>query len=95
MHAVLQFAGKAIEHVAARAGDRHGRALGVQRAGDARADGAGGAGHQRGFAREIEHQKLLLALNAAMSSGLPIAVALAPSAMRLISPLSTLPAPTS
>ena len=38
---------------------------------------------------------LRAALNAAISSGVPIAVALAPSAMRLTRPESTLPAPIS
>ena len=38
---------------------------------------------------------LRAALNAATSSGVPIAVPLAPSAMRFTSPDNTLPAPTS
>ena len=95
MHAILQFGGQRVERVAARSGERDGGALVMQRARDRAADGAGGAGHQRGLGAKIEHQKLLLALNAATSSGLLIAVAIAPSAIRLIRPLSTLPAPTS
>jgi len=72
-----------------------GRTLRVQGTRHCTAYRSAGTGHQRSLARQVEHHQFLPAVTAATSSGLPIAVTTAPSARRLISPLSTLPAPTS
>ena len=95
MDPVAERGGERVEHFLARARDRNCRALRVQRARDRFANGAGGAGDQRGFTAEIEHYLVLPALKAATSSGVPIAVVVAPSAIRLLRPASTLPAPIS
>ncbi len=55
VHALAELAGERIERVRAGAGNRDGRALRMQRARDVAADGAARAGHQRGFAGQIEH----------------------------------------
>src|SRR5262249_24338287 len=98
--AVLKLAGELIERVAARTGERDGRALPVKRARDCPSDSAGRSGNERGPAGQIEHRSLprnhaLVSPNIAMSSGVPIETPRAPSTMRLTRPLNTLPAPTS
>ena len=95
MDPVAERGGECVERVLACARNRNCGALRVQRPRDRFADGAAGAGYQRGFAAKIEHYLVLPALKAAMSSGVPIAVVVAPSAMRLLRPASTLPAPIS
>ena len=87
VHALLQFAGQRIERLAPGAGKRDRRALPVQRAAMAAAERAACAGHQRGLAGQIEHHGVFprrltaaprqprAALNAATSSGVPMALA--------------------
>lgn len=62
---------------------------------DRSGDAEGRAGGECGSAGHVEHGLSRVALNMSMSSGVPIAVALAPSAMRLLRPVRTLPAPIS
>ena len=103
MHALAQLAGERVQHLAPRARDRDGRALRVQRLRDRAADAAGRAGDERRPASQIEHRTLLTldcaaakaSFAAAISPGPPTETPTAPSAMRLTSPLSTLPAPIS
>src|SRR4029453_13563556 len=57
--AVLKLAGELIERVAARTGERAGRALPVKRARDCPSDPAGRSGNERGPAGQIEHRSLL------------------------------------
>ena len=95
MHAAAQRSRESIESILARAGDRDSRSLCMKCACDRSTERAAGAGYQRSLSVQVEHHALLPALKAATSSGLPIAVAEAPSARRLISPLNTLPAPIS
>src|SRR5262249_34647297 len=56
--AVLKLAGELIERVAARTGERDGRALLVKRARDRPPDPAGRSGDKRGPAGQIEHRSL-------------------------------------
>src|SRR5262249_38526488 len=95
MDAIAHCGGDNIKRIFAGAGDRDDRALGMQSTRDRAADRSARTGYQHRLAGQIEHHRLLPALKAAMSSGLLIAVVVAPSASRLINPLSTLPAPTS
>ena len=89
-----------VQRRAARSREGDGRALGVERAGDGAADAAGRAGDESLAAGEIEHVAFLVlmpwrqrALKAATSSGVPIAVPVAPGAMRFTRPVRTLPDP--
>jgi hypothetical protein len=59
MDALAKLAGERIQHLAARSGNCHRRALPMQRLRDRPANAAGRAGHQRRPARQIEHQCLL------------------------------------
>ena len=99
MHATAQSTGERIEHFVPCSGNRDGRTIGVERVRNGAADAAGCPGDESGPAGKIKHggilQTVSAALNARMSSGAPIGVAVAPSAMRLTRPLSTLPEPTS
>ena len=55
MDAVAELAGEMLQHLAAGARNRHGRALPVEGAGDAAADAAGRAGYQCPLAAQFEH----------------------------------------
>src|ERR1700676_2674602 len=98
-----QFAGERVQHLAPSPGNRHRRALRVQRLRDRAADAAGSTSDERRPASQIEHHRLPQAVCAAASAsfaaaisfGPPTEIPTAPSAMRLTSPLSTLPAPIS
>src|SRR5690606_29160148 len=101
--ALLQIAGEFVERLTARAGDRNACALLVQRARNRPTDAAGCPGYQRGLPGQVEHchsSRYWICqprppLNAATSSGVPIADPVAPGAIRFSNPVSTLPAPTS
>ncbi len=86
-----------LQHSGARAGNGDGGAGLVQNFRDGRTDAARGAGDEGGLAREIEHvaYPFSWAAAAAMSSGVPMAKAVASGAFFLESPVSTLPAPIS
>jgi hypothetical protein len=58
VHAVLELPRELVEHVAAGAGDRHGRTLLVKRARDRPTDPAGRSGDERGLAGQIEHSSV-------------------------------------
>src|SRR5690606_11513225 len=83
---------------------RHAGAGAGERLGDLPSDAARGAGDEGTFAAQIKHlsgplpelnQAPLAAMKASMSAGVPMAVPLASGAMRLASPVSTLPVPSS
>ena len=96
VHPVFELARQLIKRLASGPRDCNRSALFVHRAGDRAADAASGAGDQSSLAGQIEHvAQPRLDLNAATSPGEPTVFADAFAAMRLINPLSTLPAPTS
>ncbi len=102
MDAILQSAGQRLERVRPRAGERNGRALLMECARDRTADATGRSRHQSGLAGQVEHGTISsrevqprAALKAATSSGVPMDMPFAPSAIRLTRPDSTLPDPTS
>ena len=59
MGALAEFGGQGIERVAARAGQDHDRALGMQPLRDGAADAAAGARHQGGLSGKVEHLGVL------------------------------------
>ena len=73
------------------------RGLAMQRAGDRAADPARGARNQRGLATEIEHMWLPQSVlrNVSISAAAPSDTVASSRSMRLASPLSTRPAPSS
>ena len=103
MDAPAELAGKLLQGVASGARKRDDGPLPMQGSRDGAAEASRRARDERGLAFEIEQgippprQGLgwLAATKAAMSAGAPMLIAVAPSAMRLTRPASTLPVPTS
>ena len=103
---IFELAGKLIQQFAPGPGQGDGRALMVKGTRNRIPNSAGSSGDECGFAGQIEHGVSLpcqecsdlrrdFDLKAATSSAVPIGMPTTPSAMRLTSPLNTLPAPTS
>src|SRR3982074_92653 len=105
MNPRAQLAGERLQPLAPSPGNAPRRALPVQRLRDRATDATGRTGDERRPASQIEHLCLSLAqaVRAAASACFAEAISFgpltetptAPSAMRLTSPLSTLPAPIS
>ena len=98
MHARAKLPGKLVEDFDPGAGNGDRGALRMKHARNTGADGAGCPGDQCGFSREIEHfvlAKLMCRLESGDIIRAPTADAVAAGAIRLIKPVSTLPAPTS
>ena len=102
MHALAEIGGEAVERFALGAGERDRRTLCMEDARYAAADRAARSCDQCGLPGEFKHVKprerniqARAAAKRATSSGVPIDDAVAPSAIRLIKPASTLPDPIS
>src|SRR5580698_5607275 len=106
MNPLAQLAGERVQHRAPRSGNGHRGTLGVQRLRDRPSNAAGRAGDKRRPAGQVEHHGFpatawgecaaaIASFAVAISPGPPTEIPMAPSAMRLTRPLSTLPAPIS
>ncbi len=80
MNPLAELAGKRVQHLAPRPGNRHSRTLCVQGLRDRAADAAGRAGDERRPASQIEHHLLPLAqaVCAAASASFAAAISFGP-----------------